>query len=157
MKIDEIREHIESRCPERIGTPTNYRESVTGQEYRTYKHDRVYDEGGGIKSWADSEEEAIRVFVFNFVEYLDRRMEGNSMLILYWRIPPQMVTQTIEVNEKGENIELEKPRYFIRCRYLLSDKPPIPKRVESAPYSSGLTEQEKENIKNYPHTMGIKL
>ncbi len=133
MKIDEIREHIESLCPERMGTPTHYRESVTGQEYKTYKHDRVYDEGGGIKAWADSEDEAIRVFVFNFAEYLTRRMKGNSMLILYWRIPPQMVTQTIEVNEIGENIELEKTRYFVRCRYLLSSIAPIPERVEAAP------------------------
>lgn len=126
-----IVEEIESLYP--LGVETWYRESVTGEEYKTFRHDGIYVEGHGF-AFPDNlpkrPDEAWDEFYENFTKIccLYKKEDGYK---LYWRIVPTDIR--VNINDETE-LSKKDIRFYVRCRFLISNKPEIPERVACAPH-----------------------
>lgn len=125
-----IVEEIESLYP--LGVETWYRESVTGEEYKTFKNDGIYAEGRCpvLEDLPKSPDEAWDKFYENFIAIccLHKKEDGYK---LYWRIVPTDIR--VNINDETE-LSKKDIRFYVRCRFLISNKPEIPERVACAPH-----------------------
>lgn len=123
MTVERAREIIEMEFP--VGKETWYRKAVTGEKYETFSFDSVKREGAeasGYPKFASSPAEAVDIFLSSFIELANsRKCEGAK---LYWRVPPTL---------KDEYLD-ELTGCYVRCRFLISNKLPIPEREKFAPH-----------------------
>ncbi len=123
--ISKLVDYMEKRFP--VGMSTDGYLSVTGDPYVVLTSGGIKLEGKAINqdALASTEKEACRLFIREFNKFA----EGKTGT-LYWRNKPHSAVISSDLSGAVSPFDDGVGRFYIRARFLISNKPSLIKRIE---------------------------